>query len=134
MRVSDAADITYKSASGATAVGSLMIASGVLLLLSTLVLVAGALKEEATLLIPWMAYMLSFIVTNSFLHIIASAQDIEMRYHSSGDANAVISVIVFLLQLYFLYVVSCLYTQLKGTATPNHTTTQTASRPWTTTA
>jgi len=134
MRVSDAADITYKSASGATAVGSLMIASGVLLLLSAVFLIVGALKEQASILWPWMAYMMAFIVTNSFLLIIAAAQDNESGFQALGDANAVISVVIFLFQLYFLVVVHCLYKELKGTATPDDTTTQTASRPWTTTA
>ena len=63
------------------------------------------MQEKAALLLPWIVYMLTFIVTNSFLHIIASAQDIEAHYQSLGDANAVISVLVF--RKYFICRVNC---------------------------
>ena len=42
-----------------------------------------------------MVYISTFIVANSFLNIIAAAQDTEMRYQSSSNVNAVISVLVF---------------------------------------
>lgn len=132
--ISGSAELTYLSPSMTTAVGALMIASGILLLLTAVVLLAGATMEKAALLLPWMVYMLTFIVTNSFLHIIASAQDIEAHFQSLGDANAVISVLVFLVQLYCLFVVYGLYTELKEPAAISHTTTQNTSRPWTTPA
>jgi len=39
--------------------------------------------------------MLTFIVANSFLNIIAASQYIQMGYQSSGAANAVVSVLAF---------------------------------------
>ena len=54
-----------------------------------------SLQDKATLLVPWMVYMLTFIVTNSFLKIIAAAQDIQALYQNLGDANAVLAAVVF---------------------------------------
>jgi hypothetical protein len=42
-----------------------------------------------------MVYMMAFIITNSFLNIIAAAQYIQLWYNSSGTANAVVSVLAF---------------------------------------
>jgi len=124
--------------SGSAAVGSLMIVSGVLLLLSTASLLVGALKVQASLLVPWMVYILTFIITNSFLNIIAATQYIQVGFlpgfQAAGDVNAAVAVISFLLQLYFLFVVNGLYTEIKGTVPLSHTTTQSAPRPWTTPA
>jgi len=119
---------------GSAAVGALMIASGILLLLSTASLLVGALKVRAAFLVPWMAYMLTFIITNSFLNIIVAAQYIQVWMHAAGDVNAAVAVISFLVHLYFLFVVNGLYTEIQGTEPLSHTTTQSASRPWTTPA
>jgi cytosine/uracil/thiamine/allantoin permease len=42
-----------------------------------------------------MVYMLTFIVTNSFLKIIAVSQNIEATNQSLGDANDALGVLVF---------------------------------------
>jgi len=42
-----------------------------------------------------MVYMMTFIVTNSFLKLIAASQNIEARNQSLGDANAALAVLVF---------------------------------------
>jgi len=42
-----------------------------------------------------MVYILTFIVTNSFLKLIAAVQDIEAFYQSLGDTNAALAVLVF---------------------------------------
>jgi len=39
--------------------------------------------------------MLTFIVTNSFLKIIAALQDFEAFYQTLGEANAAVAVLVF---------------------------------------
>jgi len=42
-----------------------------------------------------MVYMQTFITANTFLNIIAAVQITEMRYQSSGTANAVVYLPVF---------------------------------------
>jgi len=39
--------------------------------------------------------MMTFIVTNSFLKILAASQDIEAGNQALGDANAALAVLVF---------------------------------------
>jgi hypothetical protein len=45
--------------------------------------------------LPWKEYMLTVITANTYLNIIAAAQDTELRYQISSTMNAVISVLVF---------------------------------------
>ena len=42
-----------------------------------------------------MVYMMTFIVTNSFMKIIATSQDIEAWNRTLGDANAALAILVF---------------------------------------
>ena len=42
-----------------------------------------------------MVYMLTFIVTNSFLKIIAASQNIEAWHQYLGDVKAALDVLVF---------------------------------------
>ena len=44
---------------------------------------------------PWIAYMLTFIVTNSFLNIIAASHYIQLGYQAEGDTNAAVAVLTF---------------------------------------
>ena len=39
--------------------------------------------------------MMAFVIANTYLSIIAAAQDAENGYDASGSANAIVSVIAF---------------------------------------
>jgi len=112
------------------AVGALMITSGILLLLTAIILLVGALREGETLLLPWLTYMLTFIITNTCLNIFAATHYNQMGHEALGSTNAAVTVLVLLIQVYFLFVVYGLYRELKGTASPNYPTPS-APRPWT---
>jgi len=60
-----------------------------------------SLQAQATLLLPRMVYMLTFITANTFLNIFAYVQDNEMRYQSSGITRAVVFILAF--RKYFVF-------------------------------
>lgn len=111
----------------AKAVGALLVVTGALLLLFAISLLVGVLKGKPMLLVPWMAYILTAAIGNTFLNIISAAQDTEKGYNTSGALNSVVAIIALILQFYFLVVVYSLYTDVKGPQQANHTTTSSGS-------
>ena len=58
-----------------------------------------------------MAYVLTFVIANTFLNIIAASQDTEKGYQTSGAANAVVFILTF--RVYFVCGVKWVAPELK---------------------
>ena len=59
-----------------------------------------SIQDQARLFLPLMAYVLTFVIANTFLNIITASQDTEKGYQTSGAANAVVFILTF--RVYFV--------------------------------
>jgi len=101
-------------------VGAVLAVIGGILLLVAICLVIGAIKENPALLVPWMVYVIIFMIANTILYILYAAEYFSVNDAANGTGNIIAALIYLLLQTYFLLVVYSLYRELKGTAPPNH--------------
>jgi len=100
-------------------VGAVLAVFGAILVLVSICLIIGAQKGNPVLLVPWMVFVIVFLVANTVLYIVYAVQYFAINDTTNGAGNIIAAIIYLLLQTYFLLVVYSLYRELKGTAPPN---------------
>ncbi|KAJ9596638.1 hypothetical protein L9F63_012335 [Diploptera punctata] len=92
-----------------------LILAAVLIIISIL-LIVGAMKDRPALLAPWMICAIIIMIVTIIIYIVGAAKAFQHSDSSTGVSYLISALIYSILETYFILVVYSLYRELRGNA------------------